>query len=75
MKKRMKVAAAGAAALAMAGVSSTSHAQSSVTLYGIIDAGITYVNNSGGAHVFKFDDGVSYGNRIGSRAPKTSVAA
>ncbi|NHH81417.1 porin [Burkholderia gladioli] len=65
MKKRMKVAAAGAAALAMAGVSSTSHAQSSVTLYGIIDAGITYVNNSGGAHVFKFDDGVSYGNRIG----------
>nr|WP_244102649.1 porin [Burkholderia gladioli] len=49
----------------MAGVSSTSHAQSSVTLYGIIDAGITYVNNSGGAHVFKFDDGVSYGNRIG----------
>ncbi|WP_144138608.1 porin [Paraburkholderia sp. BCC1884] len=41
------------------------HAQSSVTLYGILDAGITYVNNAGGAHQFKFDDGISYGNRIG----------
>ncbi|MEK6422587.1 MAG: porin [Burkholderia gladioli] len=65
MIKRKKVAAAGAAALALAGMSSTSHAQSSVTLYGILDAGVTYVSNSGGAHVFKFDDGVSYGNRIG----------
>ncbi|WP_175943443.1 porin [Caballeronia sp. BCC1704] len=42
-------------------------AQSSVTLYGIIDAGITYVNNTGGSHVVKFDDGISYGNRIGFR--------
>ncbi len=44
---------------------SAAHAQSSVTLYGIIDAGLTYVNNSGGNHVFKFDDGVSYTNRLG----------
>ncbi|WP_345814520.1 porin [Paraburkholderia sp. PREW-6R] len=43
----------------------TVHAQSSVTLYGILDAGITYVNNAGGAHQFRFDDGISYGNRIG----------
>ncbi len=52
------------------------HAQSSVTLYGILDAGITYVNNSGGAHVFKFDDGVSY-TATGSvfAARKTSVVA
>ncbi|QSN64556.1 porin [Caballeronia sp. M1242] len=42
-------------------------AQSSVTLYGILDAGITYVNNTGGSHVVKFDDGISYGNRIGFR--------
>ncbi|KWF96370.1 porin [Burkholderia cepacia] len=41
------------------------HAQSSVSLYGIIDGGITYVNNTGGAHAYLFDDGVSYGNRVG----------
>ena len=41
------------------------HAQSSVSLYGIIDGGITYVNNAGGAHAYLFDDGVSYGNRVG----------
>ena len=46
-------------------VSASANAQSSVTLYGIIDAGITYVNNTGGAHVVKFDDGVAYGNRWG----------
>jgi outer membrane protein OmpU len=42
-----------------------SRAQSNVALYGILDAGVTYVNNTAGAHVWKFDDGVSYGNRIG----------
>ncbi|MFM0341356.1 porin [Paraburkholderia fungorum] len=40
-------------------------AQSSVTLYGVIDAGVTYVSNAGGAHQVKFDDGVSYANRWG----------
>ncbi|KVE32444.1 porin [Burkholderia sp. TSV86] len=52
-------------AVAMAGMPAAVRAQSSVTLYGIVDGGVTYVNNSGGSHVFKFDDGVSYGNRIG----------
>lgn len=41
------------------------HAQGSVTLYGILDAGITYVNNTGGSHAFRFEDGISYGNRLG----------
>ncbi|WDD91601.1 porin [Burkholderia sp. FERM BP-3421] len=54
-----------AVALVLAGVPVAGYAQSSVTLYGILDAGVTYVSNSGGGRVVKFDDGVSYGNRIG----------
>jgi outer membrane protein OmpU len=63
--KKLNAAALTGVALALAGMSNASHAQSSVTLYGIIDAGITYVNNTGGSHVVKFDDGISYGNRFG----------
>jgi outer membrane protein OmpU len=36
-----------------------------VTLYGKIDAGLTYVNNEGGGKNFKFDNSVLYGNRWG----------
>ena len=65
MKKRLNAAAFTGAALAIACMPAASYAQSSVTLYGIIDAGITWVNNTGGSHVVKFDDGISYGNRWG----------
>ncbi|MFM0731086.1 porin [Paraburkholderia sediminicola] len=66
MKKKNAVSLSGLALAASAVCAPTAaHAQSSVTLYGILDAGITYVNNAGGAHQFKFDDGISYGNRIG----------
>jgi outer membrane protein OmpU len=47
------------------GVASAAHAQSNVTLYGIIDSGITYVSNQGGNHLFKFEDGANFGNRWG----------
>jgi outer membrane protein OmpU len=63
--KKLNAATLTGVALALAGVSGASHAQSSVTLYGVIDAGLTWVNNTGGAHVVKFDDGISYGNRFG----------
>ncbi|WP_322068975.1 porin [Paraburkholderia bannensis] len=63
--KRTNAAALSAIALATMLMSSTSRAQSSVTLYGIIDAGVTWVNNAGGSHQVKFDDGISYANRFG----------
>jgi predicted porin len=45
------------------------HAQSSVTLYGLIDAGFTYVNHAGAQaqHLYQYGDGVSQGSRWGLR--------
>lgn len=43
----------------------TAHAQSHVQLYGILDAGITYVNNQGGAPTVMEDTGIMQGNRWG----------
>lgn len=40
-------------------------AQSSVTLYGLISEGIGYVNNYGGAHVFKMFTGANQNSRWG----------
>jgi predicted porin len=40
-------------------------AQSNVSLYGIIDGGITMVNNSGGQHQYMLNSGVMQGNRWG----------
>lgn len=44
---------------------SGAYAQSSMTLYGIIDAGFTYVSNQGGNHLYEFQDGDNFGNRFG----------
>lgn len=41
-----------AAGLIGLGAASAAHAQSSVTLYGSLDAGIVYVNNVGGSHLW-----------------------
>ncbi|MHB9834433.1 porin [Paraburkholderia terrae] len=59
-------------ALLASAFAGTAHAQSSVTLYGIIDAGISYANHSknaagGSDKLFKYDDGVAQGSRWGLR--------
>jgi predicted porin len=59
-------------AATLAVFASAAHAQSSVTLYGVIDAGISYVNNSktatgGHDNLVKYDDGVAQGSRWGLR--------
>jgi predicted porin len=40
-------------------------AQSSVTLYGVIDEGIDYTNNAGGGHVYEMASGYAQGSRWG----------
>ncbi|EJO55954.1 porin [Burkholderia multivorans] len=43
------------------------HAQSAVTLYGLIDAGIAYTNNANGASLWRMTSGAINGSRIGFR--------
>ncbi|CAJ0892316.1 Outer membrane porin protein [Ralstonia mannitolilytica] len=65
---KMKLFAAAVAALAAGGA----YAQSSVTLYGVVDAGLTYANkvpngNGGGSSRFGLDSGGLSGSRWGLR--------
>ncbi|MFM0667370.1 porin [Paraburkholderia sediminicola] len=59
------------AAAVLGSIALNAQAQSSVTLYGLIDAGISYVNNAragtGHDHLVKYDDGVASGSRWGLR--------
>ncbi|MBN3764802.1 porin [Burkholderia sp. Ac-20365] len=59
-KSLLALAALGA----FAGVA---HAQSSVTLYGIIDEGFNINTNSGGSHLYNLSSGVLQGSRFGLR--------
>jgi predicted porin len=59
-KSLLALAALGA----FAGVA---HAQSSVTLYGIIDVGINMNTNAGGFHKYDMSSGVMQGSRFGLR--------
>jgi general bacterial porin, GBP family len=62
MKKKLAIAAAVAATFA-----SASYAQSSVTLYGIVDAGFTYTTNINGNNSFALTSGNVQTSRWGLR--------
>jgi predicted porin len=64
VEKEMKKSALGAISLALLGVAGVARAQSSVTLYGTIDAGVGYVKTSDGAR-WGFIDGTLSGDRWG----------
>ena len=56
--------------IAMAALSTfvgVAHAQSSVTLYGIVDDGFNFVTNSGGKHLYSLASGVMQSDRWGLR--------
>ena len=55
-------------ALAALGASAgVAHAQSSVTLYGIVDEGFNINTNAGGKHLYNLSSGVLQGSRWGLR--------
>lgn len=62
----MKTKLFGAAAVLTA-FASGAHAQSSVTLYGIVDAGFNITTNSGGARLINMSSGTIQGSRFGMK--------
>ena len=53
--------------LVLAGAAGAAHAQSSVTLYGLIDTGLAYTSNSGGHSNYQQASGLLNGDRWGLR--------
>jgi len=48
-------------------ISSNAHAQSSVTLFGMLDVGVSYVSNEGGGHALEASDSIYTPSLIGLR--------
>ncbi|HGO6126421.1 porin [Burkholderia cepacia] len=61
----MKKVIQSSLAIGVLTISHISHAQSSVTLYGLIDEGINYTNNVGGHSNFEMQSGFAQGSRWG----------
>ncbi|MGI4855725.1 MAG: porin [Janthinobacterium lividum] len=61
----MKKSIVGISVVMGLGFLSVAHAQSSVTMYGIIDDGLTYANNVGGHSQYALVSGISQGSRWG----------
>lgn len=55
------------ALVALGAFAGAAHAQSSVTLYGIIDEGFIFNNNAKGGHLYGLSSGVMQGSRWGMR--------
>src|SRR5689334_19126644 len=55
------------ATLGLMSLACAAHAQSSVTLYGIIDVGLNYISNASGSRLFNLSTGVQQANRFGLR--------
>ncbi|CAB3807850.1 hypothetical protein GCM10011400_10740 [Paraburkholderia caffeinilytica] len=64
-----------AAAAVCSTVGGAAHAQSSVTLYGIVDQGINYNSNMTGKRSYALQSGVLQGNRRGLRGAFRALAA
>ncbi|WP_240655869.1 porin, partial [Paraburkholderia phosphatilytica] len=61
----MKRIALSTLSLALLGAAGAAHAQSSVTLYGVLDNSIQYVSNVGGHSLWNMAAGNLQGNRFG----------
>jgi predicted porin len=55
------------ASLALLAVASAAHAQSSVTMYGIVDTGFNWTSNAGGHNLYNMSSGVLQASRWGLR--------
>lgn len=65
MKTNFAFRAADVACMAALVVSTAANAQSSVTLYGSLDAGLGYVSNLHGAHAYIAEQGTFQADRFG----------